>query len=138
MRLDLEIGATTESWSLGPDDRLHSWLRSCPWRSGEFSQARTLSISRVEDVEVNWREIRRLIYAADEGVYSPQMFAPHTIQESRLNALLSVCFFGKPRDLTSLQLKRLVTSRLERAPLVIFLMSSTDLKEQMRGFTETL
>jgi len=42
MQIEMEIGATVESWKLGTDDALDIWLRSCPWRSGELSQLRTV------------------------------------------------------------------------------------------------
>lgn len=141
MRLDVEIGSTTQSWTLGSDDSLDAWLRRCPWRGGEVSQLRTLRLASRDEASPIASEIRGLIYAADSGVYLPQVFLHVASPEEGMIALLSACIFGEPRSLDRLKLKRLLFDRLEQAPQIFLLHEAGDqtlLLEELRGLLEEI
>jgi hypothetical protein len=138
MQLDVEIGAITQRWSLGPDDDLDRWLLRCPWQSGEVSRARTLALASAQDFERIAREIRRMIYAADDAVYAPLVLVQPQSGGDSLAAIASACLFGEPRQLSGLHLRRLVLDRLARAPHIFLLVGEIDLTEQLRDFIEAL
>lgn len=139
MQLDVEIGTTVQSWRLGTDDSLDVWLRRCPWRSGEFSQMRILSLASQNEADRISMEIRRLVYAADEGVYSPKVLISGSDRAAGLIGMLTACIFGEPRSIDRFSLKRLIVDRLKQAPHVFQLIGhsySGELLEEMQALLE--
>jgi len=142
MQLDMEIGTTVHSWRLGVDDGLDVWLRRCPWRSGEVSQMRVLRLASQHEADRIQLEIRRLVYAADEGVYSPKVLLSGPSQAAGLISMLTACVFGEPRSLDRFSFKRLILDRLKQAPHVFQLVKRSgdpgELLEEMLAFLEEL
>jgi hypothetical protein len=142
MLLEVEIGATIRSWNLGADDSLDIWVRQCPWRGGEVSQIRVIGLASHSGAERVMLELRRLVYAADEGVYSPRVLVSDHYEVIGMAEAMTACIFGEPRRIDALSLKRLILDRLDQAPHVFQIVDRSDdhteLLKELRTFIEDI
>jgi hypothetical protein len=71
-------------------------------------------------------------------VYAPQVLVQPQSGGDSLAAMTSACLFGEPRQLSGLQLRRLILDRLVRAPHIFLLVGEFDLTDQLRDFIDAL